>query len=122
MSATLPDECLEWTRKFTGLDVGGLNGSPGTQAAVSTQAGSTAASPPPAPDAPADPRNRSCMPRKPVTPTTSARTTSIKVQVGDWLPCCPRSVEIAKLRPDVIKKMIKDNGNGTYNRYVAQTR
>jgi len=87
-----PTNVLEWTRKFTGLDVGGLNGSPGTQAAVSSRPGV----PPPRrrqpPDAPADP-TKQVLYAKETGDANDVSENDIHQGQVVTASCCPRSVK-----------------------------
>jgi hypothetical protein len=113
MSASLPDNCLEWTRKFLDLDIASFNGSDDAPGGVNTRAGGTTASPPPAPDTPADPAKQTLYTKETGDSDDVSENDIHQGQVGDCFLLSSIG-EIAKLRPDVIKKMIKDNGNGTY--------
>jgi Calpain family cysteine protease len=67
----------------------------------------------PAPDTPADPSKQALYLKEAGDTADVSESDIHQGQVGDCFVLSSVG-EIAKLRPDVIKKMIKDNGNGTY--------
>ena len=124
MSDTLTDAVHDWASDLLGFDTrqGADATPPAVQAAPDTSStaegpqAAPAAAPadkPPPPDTPADPSKQSLYIKEAGDSTDVSENDIHQGQVGDCFVLSSVG-EIAKLKPDVIKKMIKDNGDGTY--------